>query len=346
MVSVLTLLVLVIVVALVFDYINGFHDAANAIATVVSTGVLPVRTAVILAGALNFLGAITGTAVAKTIASGFAEATIVTQVVVLAALIGACIWNLLTWWYGIPSSSSHALIGGLAGAVVAHAGFSAFNWSNLVDKVLVPLVASPLAGFVFAFLFMVGLLWLVRRLRPATVQKASRRMQLVSACAMAFSHGSNDAQKAMGIITLALVSFVAAGHAGLPTSMLPVDGGVPMWVVFSCATAIGLGTMAGGQRIIKTMGSKIIRITPLQGFAAETAGTATILTASAMGVPVSTTHCISACIMGVGASKRLSAVRWGVAGNIVLAWVLTLPASAVFAFFSLHGLRAIFGADA
>src|SRR5690606_1354698 len=184
------------------------------------------------------------------------------------------------------------------------------------------------------------------RMRPVTVQRASRRMQLVSACAMAFSHGSNDAQKAMGIITLALVSFVAAGHVGLPTSMLPAEGGVPTWVVFACAAAIGLGTMAGGQRIIKTMGSKIIRITPLQGFAAETAGTATILTASTMGVPVSTTHCISACIMGVGASKRLSAVRWGVAGNIVLACVLTLPASACFAFITLHGLRLIFGADA
>lgn len=343
MVSLLTLLILVIVVALVFDYINGFHDAANAIATVVSTGVLPVRTAVILAGVLNFLGAITGTAVAKTIASGFAEPAIVTQVVVLAALIGACIWNLLTWWYGIPSSSSHALIGGLAGAVVAHAGMSAFNWGTLVDKVLIPLVMSPLAGFVIAFLFMIGLLWLVRAVRPVTVQRGSRRLQLLSACMMAFSHGSNDAQKAMGIITLALVSFMAAGATGMPEWMLPVGTEVPKWVVLSCAAAIGLGTMAGGQRIIKTMGAKIIRITPLQGFAAETAGTATILTASTLGVPVSTTHCISACIMGVGASKRLSAVRWGVAGNIVLAWVLTIPASAGFAYLSLFGLQAIFG---
>ncbi|WP_373372123.1 inorganic phosphate transporter [Nannocystis bainbridge] len=346
MVSMLTLLILVIVVALVFDYINGFHDAANAIATVVSTGVLPVRTAVILAGILNFIGAITGTAVAKTIASGFADPMIVTQVVVLAALIGACIWNLLTWWYGIPSSSSHALIGGLAGAVVAHAGMSAFNWGTLTGKVLIPLVLSPLAGFTIAFLFMIALLWIVRSFKPVSVQRGSRRLQLISACMMAFSHGSNDAQKAMGIITLALVSFMAAGYTGLPESMLPVDKGVPTWVVFSCAAAIGLGTMAGGKRIIKTMGTKIIRITPLQGFAAETAGTATILTASAMGVPVSTTHCISACIMGVGASKRLSAVRWGVAGNIVLAWVLTIPASAGFAFLSLYGLRAIFGDNA
>ncbi len=346
MVSMLTLLVLVIVVALVFDYINGFHDAANAIATVVSTGVLPVRTAVILAGILNFVGAVTGTAVAKTIASGFADPIIVTQVVVLGALIGACIWNLLTWWYGIPSSSSHALIGGLAGAVVAHAGVDAFKWNTLVGKVLIPLVASPLIGFVIAFVFMITLLWIVRRMRPATVQRGSRRLQLVSACAMAFSHGSNDAQKAMGIITLAVVSFLAAGHTGLPASMVPDGDKIPTWVMLSCAAAIGLGTMAGGKRIIKTMGSKIIRITPLQGFAAETAGTATILTASYMGVPVSTTHCISACIMGVGASKRLSAVRWGVAGNIVMAWVLTIPMSAGFAFVAVLGLRLLFGNEA
>jgi len=346
MVSMLTLLILVIVLALIFDYINGFHDAANAIATVVSTGVLPVRTAVILAGVLNFAGAWAGTAVAKTIASGFAEAAIVTQVVILGALIGACIWNLLTWWYGIPSSSSHALIGGLAGAVVAHAGLSAFNWSNLVGKVLVPLVASPLIGFTAAFLMMIGLLWLVRHIRPPTVQRGSRRLQLVSACMMAFSHGSNDAQKAMGIITLALVSFMAAGYTGFPETMLPTGDKVPNWVVIACATAIGVGTMAGGKRIIKTMGAKIIRITPLQGFAAETAGAATILGASALGVPVSTTHCISACIMGVGASKRLSAVRWGVAGNIVLAWVLTLPMSAAFAYVSVLGLRLVFGPDA
>ena len=346
MVSMLTLLIVVIVFALIFDYINGFHDAANAIATVVSTGVLPVRTAVMLAGVLNFVGAMTGTAVAKTIASGFADPLIVTQVVVLSALIGACIWNLLTWWYGIPSSSSHALIGGLAGAVVAHNGVEFFNWDTLVHKVLVPLIASPLVGFTVAFLFMVALLWIVRRMRPVAVQRASRRLQLVSACAMAFSHGSNDAQKAMGIITLALVSYITAGHMGFPEAMLPKGSEVPTWVVVACAAAIALGTMAGGKRIIKTMGAKIIRITPLQGFAAETAGTVTILTASALGVPVSTTHCISACIMGVGASKRVSAVRWGVAGNIVLAWVLTIPMSAGFAYVSLYGLRLIFGHDA
>ncbi|MFV8754151.1 anion permease [Nannocystaceae bacterium ST9] len=346
MVSVLTLLIFVIIAALVFDYINGFHDAANAIATVVSTGVLPVRTAVLLAGVLNFAGAITGTAVAKTIASGFADANTVTQVVVLGALIGASIWNLLTWWYGIPSSSSHALIGGLAGAVVAHAGVSSFNWMTLVKKVLVPLVMSPLLGFVVAFMLMIGLLWIVRKMRPAKVQVGSRRLQLISASMMAFSHGSNDAQKAMGIITLALVSFMAGGSVGMPAWMLPSGDHIPTWVVFACAMAIGLGTMAGGKRIIKTMGAKIIKITPLQGFAAETAGTLTILLASWKGIPVSTTHCISACIMGVGASKRLSAVRWGVAGNIVVAWILTIPLSAGFAFLAVLGLRVVFGPDA
>jgi PiT family inorganic phosphate transporter len=335
-----SLLVCVIVAAIIFDFINGFHDAANAIATVVSTGVLHVRTAVILAGVLNFFGAVMGTAVAKTIASGFADPAIVTQSVVLAALIGACIWNLITWWYGIPSSSSHALIGGLAGAVVAKAGVSSFKWNALYQKVLVPLVASPLIGFVFAFSIMIALLWFVRGRSPNVVNKASRRMQLISACMMAFAHGSNDAQKSMGIITLALLAFVHAGHGGgVPPWVLPHGkDAVPMWVVIACATAIAIGTMAGGKRIIKTMGTKIIRITPIQGFAAETAGALTILGASQFGVPVSTTHCINACIMGVGASKRISAVRWGVAGNILTAWVLTLPLSAALAWASMKAL--------
>ena len=313
-----SLLVLVIVAALVFDYINGFHDAANSIATVVSTGVLPVRTAV-----------------AKTIASGFADPSQVDQVVILAALVGASAWNIITWYYGIPSSSSHALIGGLAGGVVAHGGFSAFNWTALGSKVLVPLVASPLIGFVIAFFLMVALLWILRPFLPGTINEFSRKMQLVSACTMAFAHGSNDAQKVMGIITFALLSFVAAG-GHLAKWIAPAMGHdghaiVPRWVILACALAIGLGTLSGGKRIIKTMGSKIIRISPLQGFAAETSGAATILAASHFGVPISTTHCINACIMGVGASRRLSAVRWGVAGNIVTAWVLTLPVSGLLA---------------
>jgi PiT family inorganic phosphate transporter len=328
-----SLLVAVIVMAIVFDYINGFHDASNAIATVVSTGVLPMRTAVLIAGVFNFIGAITGTAVAKTIASGFADPAIVTQTVVLAALIGASIWNILTWWKGIPSSSSHALVGALAGAVVAQAGLGAFNWGALKQKVILPLVASPAIGFVAAFVVMITLLWIVRRMRPMLVHKVSRRLQLISACTMALSHGSNDAQKSMGIITLALLAFVAAGHQDVPDAMLPHGkDNVPVWVIVVCAAAIALGTVAGGKRIIKTMGTKIIRISPLQGFAAETAGALTILGASHFGVPVSTTHCINACIMGVGASKRISAVRWGVAGNIVVAWILTLPLSGLIAY--------------
>jgi len=398
-----SLLIAVVVMAIVFDYINGFHDAANAIATVVSTGVLPIRTAVFLAGILNFFGAVTGTAVAKTIATGFADPAMVTQAVVLAALIGASIWNIITWWFGIPSSSSHALVGGLAGAVVAHAGFSAFKWTALVQKVLVPLVASPTIGFVVAFFVMLGLVWIARgswpRLalwalgalglgvivwalwhgddlgralakstmetrivlvlgglfliavpvlygaRPAIVHAHSRRLQLLSASMMAFGHGSNDAQKSMGIITLALVAFVTTGHAQpewMPSWVMPADADhVPTWVIVSCALAIALGTAAGGTRIIKTMGTKIIRITPIQGFAAETAGALTILGASHLGIPVSTTHVINAAIMGVGASKRASAVRWGVAGNIVIAWVVTLPFSAGLAWLVMKLLSAL-----
>ncbi len=336
-----SLLVAVIIAAIIFDFINGFHDAANAIATVVSTGVLPIRTAVMMAGAFNFIGALLGTAVAKTIATGFADPAIVTQSVVLSALAGATIWNLITWWKGIPSSSSHALIGGLAGAVVAHAGVHAFHWNTLVEKVLIPLVVSPAFGFIAAMLVMIALLWIVRTMRPTTVNRGARRMQLLSACMMAFSHGSNDAQKSMGIITLALVSFVAAGHAGMPDWMRPdvASGEVPLWVVVICAGAIAAGTMAGGKKIIKTMGSKIIRISPLQGFAAETAGAVTIIAASRLGVPVSTTHVINASIMGVGTTKRVSAVRWGVAANIVVAWVVTMPLSALLSF----GVMSIIG---
>jgi PiT family inorganic phosphate transporter len=339
------LLVCVVVAAIIFDYINGFHDAANAIATVVSTGVLPIRTAVLVAGVLNFGGAVTGTAVAKTIASGFADPAIVTQTVVLAALLGASIWNLITWWYGIPSSSSHALIGGLAGAVVAKAGVGAFKWSALYQKVLIPLVLSPTIGFVVAFVVMLALLWIVRGMRPATVHRGSRRLQIVSASLMAFAHGSNDAQKSMGIITLALLAFVKSGRSteGFPSWALPKGDAVPMWVILACALAIAAGTTAGGSRIIKTMGTKIIRISPIQGFAAETAGAATILGASHLGVPVSTTHCINACIMGVGAVKRVSAVRWGVAGNILTAWVLTIPLAAAIAWVAMTALGAAFG---
>ncbi|MFO0612495.1 MAG: inorganic phosphate transporter [Polyangiaceae bacterium] len=341
--SAAALLIAVVVVAIAFDYINGFHDAANAIATVVSTGVLPVRTAVLIAGVLNFAGAVMGTAVAKTISADFTDSVNAPGTVILAALIGACVWNIITWYYGIPSSSTHALIGGLAGAVVTYAGTGAFKWAALGKKVLLPLVLSPTIGFTIAFFLMIGLLWVFRRVRPSLVQSISRKLQLVSAGFMALSHGSNDAQKSMGVIALALTAF-ASKH---DTSAMPKwifqekPDHIPLWVVVACASAIGLGTMAGGKRIIKTMGSKIIRIVPLQGFAAESAGAATILSASALGIPVSTTHVINACIMGVGASKRVSAVRWGVAGNILLAWVLTLPAAALIAALAMLVIRAV-----
>jgi len=297
---------------------------------------------VLLAAVLNFAGAVTGTAVAKTVAQGFADPAQVTQTVVLAALLGASAWNLVTWWFGIPSSSTHALIGGLAGAVVAHARLGAFNWTALGEKVLLPLVVSPALGFAFAFFLIIGLLWALLRVRPAAVQRNSRRLQLVSASLMAFSHGSNDAQKSMGIITLALLAFGAAGHhlpGWMPEWVMPAGDTVPVWVIIVCAAAIALGTAAGGKRIIKTMGTRIIRITPLQGFAAETAGALTILGASRLGIPVSTTHCINAAIMGAGAAKRLSAVRWGVAANIVVAWVITLPMAGAVSWAAMKALE-------
>lgn len=338
------LLIAVIIAALIFDYINGFHDAANAIATSVATGVLPLRTAVLMAGIFNFIGAMCGTAVAKTIATGFCAPEIATQTVVLSALLGASAWNLLTWWFGIPSSSSHALIGGLCGAVVGSAGVGAFKWATLLEKVAKPLVMSPLLGFAIALTMMIILLWIVRRMRPGLVNRGARRMQLVSACFMGFSHGQADAQKVMGIIALALFSYQTSGGDAMPHWMMPAKAGdIPFWVVLSCAVAIGLGTAAGGKRIIKTMGSKVIKISPLQGFAAEASGAGILFGFAHFGIPVSTTHCINACIMGVGASKRISAVRWIVAWKILIAWIVTLPCSAALAWLSLKLLRLIPG---
>jgi PiT family inorganic phosphate transporter len=293
-----------------------------------------------------------GTAVAGFIASKLADPATVTSAVILAALLGASVWNLITWWYGIPSSSSHALIGGLAGAVVAHAGWGAFMWGNLGQKVLIPLVLSPTLGFIAALLMMVLMAWQLRRRRLASVRRATRHLQLISACTLSYAHGSNDAQKVMGIMTLTLAAYATA-HAGDLPAWIQANqqwflspgkdaGGkwiVPPWVIYTCAAAMALGTMAGGRRIIKTMGAKIIRMDPPQGFSAQTAGTATILAASALGVPVSTTHCISASILGAGASRGLSKVRWGVAINIIIAWVLTIPISALIAALCLYGLR-------
>lgn len=335
----LSLLILVIVLALIFDYINGFHDASNAISTVVSTRVLSLRNAVIMAAAFNFIGAITGTAVAKTIASGFADPNVVSQYVVLSALVGACIWNLITWYYGIPSSSSHALIGGLVGAVVGNAGFHAFKWNALTHKVLIPLVLSPTIGFIFAFLLMIACYWIFKSFKPKNVSSVSKKLQLLSSCSMAFSHGSNDAQKSMGIITLALLAFGTT----LPQWMMPHKAGqIPFWVIFACSLMIALGTVAGGKKIIKTMGTKIIKISPLQGFAAEMSGATILFLTSKFGIPVSTTHCINACIMGVGTTKGLAAVKWGVAGNIILAWVLTLPITALISFILITLVKTLF----
>jgi PiT family inorganic phosphate transporter len=319
----LLILVLVVVTALVFDYINGFHDAANAVATVVSTGVLPLRTAILLAALLNFAGALTGTAVAATIGKGLVEPGAVTQVVVLSALLGAILWNLVTWYFGIPSSSSHALVGGLVGSALAHAGGRSIRSDGLI-KVVESLVVSPLVGFGIGFVLMVVILWVCRGMSPSRVSRTFRRLQVASAGFMALSHGSNDAQKTMGIIAMSLALYSGGSDAAAHFH-------VPPWVMVACAAAMGAGTMAGGVRIIKTMGTKIIDLKPVHGFAAETSAAVTILAASHLGMPVSTTHVISGAIMGVGASERVSAVRWGVTARIAWAWVLTIPVSAAVA---------------
>jgi PiT family inorganic phosphate transporter len=343
--SALVLLVLVVALALAFDYVNGFHDTANAVATVVSTGVLPGRTAVLLAAVCNFVGAFLSLKVAKTIGEDIADPTSVTQVVVAAALIGAIFWNLFTWYFGIPSSSSHALVGGIVGAVWCHRVFlgdpaGAALWASEgglltspgVVKTLKGLVLSPLAGMLCGFTLMVILSWLVLRLRPSAVNRLFRVLQLGSSGFMAVAHGTNDAQKAMGIIFMALGAYAASeGQTPDPT--------VPTWVIVSCATAMALGTAAGGWRIIRTMGQRIIKLRPINGFAAETAAAGTILAAAQMGVPVSTTHVIASSIMGVGASKRASAVRWGVARSMLIAWILTIPVSALVAALLYAGLR-------
>ncbi len=333
--TLLLVLVLVVVVALVFDYINGFHDTANAIATVVSTGVLPIRTAILLAAVLNFGGALMGTAVASTIGKGLIEPSAVTQVVVFSALVGAIFWNLFTWYFGIPSSSSHALVGGLVGAGMAHAGSRAVQVPGLL-KIVKSLVISPLVGFACAFVTMIAIFWITRGARPARLSRTFRKLQMVSAGFMALSHGSNDAQKTMGIITMSLVAYGSVTGAGGKFH-------VPLWVVLSCAAAMALGTAAGGIRIIKTMGTKIIDLKPIHGFAAETSAAVTILTSSAMGMPVSTTHVITGCIMGAGASQRVSAVRWGVTTKILWAWVLTIPISACVAWLCYRGAGVVLG---
>jgi inorganic phosphate transporter, PiT family len=311
--------IVVVILAIGFDFINGFHDTANAIATSVSTRVLTPRAAIIMSASLNLLGALLSVKVAKTVGADIVNPTMIPQTVVMAALIGAIIWNLLTWYIGIPSSSSHAIIGGLLGSAIAYAGkLDIVNWYNFSHKILLWLVLSVVIGFVSGFVIMTAMNWILRKTRPATVTTVFSKLQIASAAAMALNHGSNDAQKSMGIITMALVS-----------GGILKEFSVPLWVKLSCACAMALGTSIGGWKIIKTMGQNMARLAPVNGFAAETGAAAVIFTATMMKVPVSTTHIISTAIMGVGASKRLSSVRWVVAKNIVWAWVLTIPICAM-----------------
>ena len=318
----LWVVILLVALALVFDFMNGFHDAANSIATVVSTGVLKPTQAVVFAAFFNFVAIfVFHLSVAATVGKGIVQADIVDTHVVFGALSGAIVWNLITWYYGIPSSSSHALIGGIVGAAIAKAGASVLIAGGIL-KIVAFIFISPLLGFLFGSLMMVAVAWIFRRTRPNKVDKWFRRLQLVSAGAYSLGHGGNDAQKTIGIIWLLLI---ATGYASSS------DASPPLWTIISCYMAIGLGTMFGGWRIVKTMGQKITKLKPVGGFCAETGGAMTLFFATFLGVPVSTTHTITGAIVGVGSTQRMSAVRWGVAGNIVWAWILTIPASAFVA---------------
>jgi len=324
------MLVLVVLLAVAFDYVNGFHDTANAIATSVATRALAPRHAILMATAFNFIGAFAGTAVASTIASGLVDDAAVTQVVIAAALIGAIAWNLITWQRGLPSSSSHALIGGLLGATIIAAGTGALKVNGIVNKVLIPMFTSPLLGFFIAFVFIVALYWIFRRSQRKPMARRFRRLQIGSAAFMAFAHGSNDAQKTMGIITLALLT---AGV--IPTFEVPV------WVIVVSATALSLGTAVGGWRIMRTMGQRVAKLEPVHGFAAETTAASILLATAHFGMPVSTTQVISGAIMGVGSSQGVRHVRWGIARRILIAWVLTLPAAGILAALAWLALTAI-----
>ena len=313
-------LVAVVVVALFFDFTNGFHDTANSIATSVSTRALSPRLAVLTAAVLNFAGAFVSIKVAATVAKGIVDPEAITLKIVLGGLVGAITWNLITWYLGLPSSSSHALIGGMIGSASAAEGFDVVKWRGLYEKVLIPSLAAPFLGVLGAAAIMLALLWIIRRRSPGVVNRVFRRLQLVSGGFVAFTHGTNDAQKTMGIITLALV---ASGHVNADNFH------VPLWVILCAAVAMGAGTYAGGWRIIKTLGQRVAKLDPPQGFAAQTACASILWATAHYGFPVSTTHVISGSVLGAGATRRFSAVRWGVAGNILLAWLMTLPCAAV-----------------
>jgi inorganic phosphate transporter, PiT family len=329
------ILVIVVGTALAFDFTNGFHDTANVVATSISTRAMPPRIAVGYAALLNFAGAFISIAVAATVASDVVQADAITPTVVFAGLIGAIAWNLITWYYGLPSSSSHALIGGVVGSAFAAGGADAVLTDGVIGKVLIPAVVAPVVAFVVGGLGILACYWIVGRQRPGPVTRGFKLGQVVSGGLLALAHGTNDAQKTMGVITLALI---ANGN-------LSPDSDPPTWVIVTAATAIALGTYTGGWRIIKTMGTRIIRMDAAQGFSAQGAGAAVILASSHFGFPLSTTHVISGSVMGAGAAKRVSAVRWGVAGNIVTAWLLTLPAAAAIGA-ATYGVTRIFGTGA
>jgi inorganic phosphate transporter, PiT family len=328
--------VIVVVTALAFDFTNGFHDTANVVATSISTRAMPPRIAVGFASLLNFAGAFISLKVAATVGSGIVETSSITPVIVFAGLIGAIGWNLITWYFGLPSSSSHALIGGLVGSVIAAVGFNDVIWSGLLGKVVVPALISPVLAFLTAAIGILIIYRVVGALRPGPVTGGFKLGQVASGGLLALAHGTNDAQKTMGVITLALIA-----HGDIAANNFHV----PEWVVISAASAIALGTYTGGWRIIKTMGSRILKMDSAQGFSAQGAGAAVILAASHYGYPLSTTHVISGGVMGAGAAKRLSAVRWGVAGNIVVAWILTIPAAAAMGALT-YGITRIFGTGA
>ncbi|MDQ6850005.1 MAG: inorganic phosphate transporter [Actinomycetota bacterium] len=315
------LVVLIVAVALIFDYTNGFHDSANAIATSVSTRALTPRIALVLAAAMNVVGALISTKVAATIGGGIIAPPVGRSglVIVLAALFGAIAWNLGTWYFGLPSSSSHALIGGLVGSALA--GSEGVQWSGVVDKVVIPMVASPLIGFALSYLFMLAVLWIFRKVNAVRAHRGFRWAQIATSATMAFGHGTQDAQKTMGVIALTLV---VSKH-------LDKGAGIPLWVILAAAGAIAAGTYSGGWRIMRTLGRRIYSLTPVSGFSAQAVASSVMLATSHYGLPVSTTHVISSSVMGVGATRRFSAVRWGVAGNIVFAWILTIPAAGLVA---------------
>lgn len=329
--STLIITFVIVVLAVSFDFINGFHDTANAIATSVSTRVLTPRAAIAMSACLNLLGAFISVNVAKTIGSDILHSNMVTQEVVVAALISAIIWNLVTWYFGIPSSSSHALIGGLLGAaMVFTTTASVVRWHEFFVKVVLWLFLSPIIGFIAGYFLMTAMNWILRPLRPKTVTKVFSKLQIASAALMAFNHGANDAQKSMGVITMALLS----------GGLIPTFD-VPIWVKLACATAMALGTSFGGWKIIKTMGMNMAKLAPVNGFAAETGAAAVIFTATMLKAPVSTTHIISTSIMGVGAAKRFSSVRWIVAKNIIWAWVITIPACMIVSGIVMFVLKAL-----